>query len=65
MADEFTKKKRSRSGIIGYINKIIKNTINPIYDSYLDEHLLTLISRKDVIEEKLQTVVKLLEQIQE
>ena len=56
MAD-VTKKKRSRAGIIGYMNKLIKGDIAKRYGEYKSEHLMTLMCYKDTIEEKLKSVL--------
>ena len=58
------RKKRSRGGIIGFINKIVKTELTDIYANYTEEKLLTLISFKKTLEEKLSNVVKLSEEIQ-
>ena len=57
MAD-VVKKKRSRAGIIGYINRILKGETAAIYDDYKDDNLLALISLQTVIEDKLKNIVK-------
>ena len=62
---DIVKKKRSRAGINGYINKLIKTDIKEIYDDYKDGDIFTLISLKAVIEEKLSNIIKLSEEIQE
>ena len=64
MATELTKKKRSRAGVVGYINKLVKGNVKNIYDDYKDENLTTLVTLQATIEEKLSTVTKLSEEIQ-
>ena len=39
-------KKRSRAGIINYINKLFKGDIQDSYDNYDKEKLATLYARK-------------------
>ena len=66
MADDERKKKvRSRAGIVGYLNKIVKTDLAKIYAEFKDDDLISLVSFKDVLEEKLQTVIKLSEDIQD
>ena len=64
MGEEIARKKRSRSGIIGYINRLIKTDINAIYDDYKDDKLFRLVTLKETIEEKLSNVMRLSEEIQ-
>ena len=62
--EDITRKRRSRAGYIRFINKIIKRDLQTIYDDYNDEHLLKLASFKNILEEKLNNVMKLSEEIQ-
>ena len=58
--------KRSRGGIINYINKLINVDIKNIYESQWEESkLLQLMSYKDIIQNKLEKVVQLNEEIGE
>ena len=59
---DLVKKKRSRTGIINYINKIIKSDVADIYDEFEEENLPKLSSLKNIAEEKLLKVVKLSEE---
>ena len=66
MADDERKKKvRSRGGIVGYLNKLVKTDLAKIYAEFKDDDLISLVSYKDVLEEKLQTVMILSEEIQD
>ena len=62
--DWVDEKKRSRAGVVGYINKLVKGNVKNIYDDYKDENLTTLVTLQATIEEKLSTVTKLSEEIQ-
>ena len=58
-------KKRSRGGIVGYINKLVKGDIAKIYADYKENDLTSLLTYKDVIEDKLKNILKLSEEIQD
>ena len=60
---DITRKRCSRAGYIRFINKIIKSDLQTIYDDYNNEHLLKLESFKNILEEKLNNVMKLFEEI--
>ena len=64
MGEEIARKKRSRSGIIGYINRLMKTDVNAIYDDYKDDKLFKLVTLRETIEEKLSNVMGLSEEIQ-
>ena len=56
---DIIKKKRSRTGYIGFINKIVKKDFQDIFESYNDEDMVKLESFEKNLEEKLVNVMKL------
>lgn len=59
-----TKKKRTRAGLIGYLNKLIKLDVAGIYKDFKNEKLLELLRFKEIIEDKLNSIIRLSEEIQ-
>ena len=62
---DIIKKRRSRSGVIGYVNKLLNGDVAKFRRAYDDGHLNNLVSLRDVIEEKIKKVVQLSDEIQD
>ena len=61
---DIIRKKRSRTGLISHVNKLVKTDIQAIYDNYEEDKFLSLKTFKTVLEEQLQKITALSEEIQ-